>query len=212
MATEQSPDLFWEEHYAAMSPLSNGIPGKILVRFVDDLTPGKALELGCGRGDDSVWLAKKGWRVTAVDLSPRALDYAAANAERSGVSGKIAFAQYDLTARFPEGQYDLIVASFLESPLTFDRFTIFRTALEHVMPGGMLLITSHARPPSWSKHADRPFQSAEEAFASLAPSAAEWETVFCDDVSRIMKGPEGQEGEVSDAVIALKRKKQARQR
>ena len=210
MSTEQSPDLFWEEHYAAMSPVSNGIPGKILVRFTDTLPSGHALELGCGRGDDSVWLAKKGWQVTAVDLSPRALEYAAANAERSGVSERITFAQYDLTARFPEGQYDLIVASFLESPLTFDRFTIFRTALDNVVPGGMLLITSHARAPSWSKHADRPFQSAKEGIALLNPPSWEWDIVFCDDVARIMKGPEGQEGEVSDAVIALKRKKQAR--
>lgn len=207
MSSEQSPDIFWEEHYAAMSPVSNGIPGKILVRFADPLPPGDALELGCGRGDDSVWLAKKGWQVTAVDLSPRALEYAAANAERCGVSESITFAQYDLTERFPQGQYDLIVASFLESPLTFDRFTVFRTALEHIAPGGMLLITSHARAPSWSKYADRPFQSAKEAIALLEPLSAEWEIIFCDDVARIMKGPEGQEGEVSDAVIALKRKK-----
>lgn len=207
MSTEQSPDAFWEKHYTAMQPVSNGIPGKILVRFADALPAGKALELGCGRGDDSVWLAKKGWQVTAVDLSSRALEYAAANAERSDVRDRITFARYDLTTHFPEGKYDLIVASFLESPLTFDRFEIFRTAIDHVAPGGWLLITSHAKPPSWSEHADRPFQSARTAISALQPRAADWEIVFCDDVSRIMKGPEGQEGEVSDSVILLKRKK-----
>lgn len=203
----QSSVEFWENHYDTMSPRSNGIPGKILVRFVDSLSPGNALELGCGRGDDSVWLAKKGWQVTAVDLSQRALEYAAANAQRSGVSEQVTFAQYDLTQSFPTGSYDLIVASFLESPLTFDRFTIFRTALTHVAPGGMLLITSHAKPPSWSPHADRPFQSAKEAMASLEPLSADWEIRFCDDVARVMRGPEGQEGDVSDSVIALRRKK-----
>ncbi len=205
--TEQSPLIFWEDHYAAMSPVSSGIPGKILVRFADPLTPGHALELGCGRGDDAVWLAKKGWEVTAVDLSSTALEYASANAERSGVLERITFARHDLTQRFPQGNYDLIVASFLESPLTFDRFTIFRTALDHVLPGGMLLITSHAKAPAWSKHADRPFQSAKEALAQLGTLPEGWEVLFCDDVERIMKGPEGQEGQVSDSVVALRRKK-----
>ncbi|MEF3097935.1 class I SAM-dependent methyltransferase [Raoultella terrigena] len=203
---EQTPEQFWASHYDAMSPLSSGIPGKILLRFTEALAPGKALELGCGRGDDSVWLAKKGWQVTAVDLSSRALEYAAGNAERAAVSDRITFTQYDLTEGFPEGEFDLIAASFLESPLAFDRHSIFRAAFAHVAPGGMLLITSHARPPSWSKHADRPFQSAKEAIASLEPLPEGWETVFCDDVSRTMRGPEGEQGEVSDSVIALRRK------
>ncbi|SCC35890.1 hypothetical protein [Kosakonia oryziphila] len=99
------------------------------------------------------------------------------------------------------------MASFLESPLTFDRFTIFRTALTHVAPGGMLLITSHAKPPSWSPQADRPFQSAKKAIVVLEPLSTDWEIIFCDDVARLMHGPQGQEGEVSDSVIALRRKK-----
>ncbi|MEA1062668.1 class I SAM-dependent methyltransferase [Erwinia sp. HR93] len=202
---EISPIAFWEDHYQAMSPLTNGIPGKILVRFTEHLSPGKALELGCGRGDDAVWLAKKGWQVTALDLSSRALEYARANASRAGVDGNIAFTQHDLTQSFPQGQYDLIVASFLESPLTFDRFTIFRAAFDRIAPGGMLLITSHAKPPCWGKHADRPFLSAKEAFSQLEPVPEGWEIVFCDDVSRVMKGPQGQESDVSDSVIALRR-------
>lgn len=210
MSDEQSPFAFWQTHYDAMSPVSNGIPGKILVRFTEDLPPGRALELGCGRGDDAVWLAQQGWEVTAVDLAQRAVEYASANAQRNGLGERIHFRQHDLTQSFPQGEYDLIVASFLESPLTFDRFRIFRAAFDHLAPGGMLLITSHAKPPSWSKHADRPFQSAKEALAALAPLPDGWEVRFCDDVQRVMTGPEGQQGEVSDSVLALRRKKTAR--
>ncbi|MFV0262282.1 MAG: class I SAM-dependent methyltransferase [Kluyvera sp.] len=185
-----------------MSPLSNGIPGKILVRFIEGLAPGKVLELGCGRGDDAVWLAKQGWQVTAVDLSHRAIEYAAANAERAGVD--ITFLQCDLTQAFPEGEFSLIVASFLESPLAFDRVTIFRAALDHIAPGGMLLITSHGKVPSWSKHV-RPFLTAHEVLVSLGRLPPGWEVQFCEEVSRTMTGPEGQQDEVSDAVVALKR-------
>lgn len=198
---EQQPETFWESHYDAMSPRSNGIPGKILVRFTESLAPGKALELGCGRGDDAVWLAKQGWQVTAVDLSHRAIEYAAANAERAGVD--VTFQQCDLTQAFPQGEFSLITASFLESPLAFDRATIFRAALDHVAPGGMLLITSHGKVPSWSKHV-RPFLPAHEVLASLGSLPPGWEVQFCEEVSRTMTGPEGQQDEVSDAVVALK--------
>lgn len=200
---EQKPEAFWESHYDAMSPLSNGIPSKILVRFTEGLAPGKTLELGCGRGDDAVWLAKQGWQVTAVDLSHRAIEYAAANAKRAGVD--ITFQQCDLTQAFPQDEFSLIVASFLESPLAFDRATIFRAALDHVAPGGILLITSHGKVPGWSKHT-RPFLPAHEVLASLGRLPPGWEVQFCEEVPRTMTGPEGQQDEVSDAVVALKRR------
>ncbi len=204
---EQTPEQFWESHYDAMSPLSSGIPGKILVRFTEGLAPGNALELGCGRGDDSVWLAKRGWQVTAVDLSHRALEYAAANAGRTGVD--ITYQRCDLTRSFPHGEYDLIVASFLESPLDFDRATIFRRAFDHLAPDGLLLITSHAKVPAWSKHV-RPFLPARDILASLTPLPQGWEVQFCAEVPRVMTGPGGQQDEVSDSVIALKHTKTAR--
>lgn len=201
---QQTAETFWESHYDAMSPISNGIPGKMLVRFSEGLTPGHALELGCGRGDDSVWLANQGWRVTAADLSNRAIEYAAANAERSGVRESITFTQCDLTQGFPQGEFNLIVASFLESPLDFDRARIFRTAFNHLLPGGLLLITSHAKVPSWSKHR-HPFIPAAEVLAPLMPLPQGWEVQFCGEFSRVMTGPEGQQDEVSDSVVALRR-------
>ncbi|VDR30589.1 Methylase of polypeptide chain release factors [Raoultella terrigena] len=142
-----------------------------------------------------------------MDLSSRALEYAAGNAERSAVSDRITFTQYDLTKGFPEGEFDLIVASFLESPLAFDRRSIFRAAFAHVAPGGMLLITLPRQAAVMVK--SMPIvhsQSAKEAIASLEPLPEGWEIVFCDDVSRTMRGPEGEKGEVSDSVIALRRK------
>jgi Methylase of polypeptide chain release factors len=202
---QKTAETFWESHYNAMSPVSNGIPGKMLVRFSEGLAPGNALELGCGRGDDSVWLAKRGWQVTAADLSHRALEYAAANAERSGVRGSITFKQCDLTQNFPQGEYDLIVASFLESPLDFDRTRIFRTAFDHLTPGGLLLITSHAKVPSWSKHV-HPYTPAIDVLTPLMPLPQGWEVQFCGEFSRMMTGPEGQQDEVSDSVVALRRR------
>ena len=64
-------------------------PGpEILGRVVEGpggLPPGRALDVGCGTGRDAVYLAKRGWQVTAVDLVPRALEKARQRAGGEGV-------------------------------------------------------------------------------------------------------------------------------
>ena len=54
--------------------LFSGNPNGVLVTEVTDLPPGQALDVGCGEGADALWLARHGWQVTAVDISPTALD------------------------------------------------------------------------------------------------------------------------------------------
>ena len=84
-------ERFWEEHYRASARPSNGRPSGALVRFAGPLPGGTALDLGCSQGDDAIWLARRGWRVTAVDVSRTVLARAAKNAQTAGVSDLIAF-------------------------------------------------------------------------------------------------------------------------
>ena len=79
-------ERFWEEHYRASTRPSNGRPSGALVRFAGPLPGGTALDLGCSQGDDAIWLARRGWRVVAVDVSGTVLARAAKNAEAVGVS------------------------------------------------------------------------------------------------------------------------------
>ncbi len=116
---DNNAEQFWDDIYKASSPLSSGRPGDLVTRFAGDLTPGKALELGCARGDDAVWLAHKGWSVVATDISATALDYARQNADRSGVADRISFERHNLSQSFPEGMFDLVYASFFQSPVAF---------------------------------------------------------------------------------------------
>jgi SAM-dependent methyltransferase len=105
-------EQFWEKRYQAASPRTSGRPGIALRRFAEPVPPGRALESGCGKGDDAVWLAPQGWSVVAVEISRTALEYAAANAGRAGVSDRVRFERHDLSRTFPEGQFDLVTATF----------------------------------------------------------------------------------------------------
>ncbi|GAA5144654.1 class I SAM-dependent methyltransferase [Pseudonocardia eucalypti] len=68
---------YWDERYGQREQLWSGEPNGPLVVEVSGLAPGRALDVGCGEGGDAIWLARRGWRVTAMDISQVALDRAA---------------------------------------------------------------------------------------------------------------------------------------
>ena len=79
---------FWEERYrdnhghGEHGPDGPGEPNPQLVATAHDLEPGRVLEVGAGLGADSLWLARHGWEVTAVDISANALERARTLVER----------------------------------------------------------------------------------------------------------------------------------
>src|SRR3989344_6728874 len=86
----QIPDVNrdWEEVYANKStPWDVNQPEDELVNLVKSkfIQPCKVLELGCGHGNDSIFLAKNGFKVTAIDISERAIEEAKKRAEEAGV-------------------------------------------------------------------------------------------------------------------------------
>jgi 2-polyprenyl-3-methyl-5-hydroxy-6-metoxy-1,4-benzoquinol methylase len=55
----------------------------------DAPAPGRALDVGCGSGRDAIYLAKRGWRVTAVDFVDKALATAKQRVAEEGVEGGV---------------------------------------------------------------------------------------------------------------------------
>ncbi len=203
---DQSAEEVWEGIYRRTSPSSSGKPGFALERFAESLAPGAALELGCAKGDDAVWLASRGWRVVAVDISSTALAYAKDNARRQGVESQVAFEQYDLAQSFPNGSFDLVTASFLHSPVDWPRAEVLRKAADAVAWGGHLLIVEHGSRAPWSwADPDVTYPSAKETFDSLELDEMSWSSEFIAAVPRTATGPEGEEAVVVDNVIFLKR-------
>jgi SAM-dependent methyltransferase len=198
----------WEEHYGERERVWSGRVNVRLAELVDPMTPGRALDLGCGEGADAMWLAERGWHVTAVDISQTALDRAAADAAARDVAGSIDFRRRDVTESLPEGVFDLVSAQFLHSTVPMDRAAVLRRAAAAVAPGGTLLVVDHAAAPPWSKpdHHHHEFPSAAQVVESLNLDETQWERVRVEAVDRDVVGPDGRRAVLTDNVIVLRRR------
>jgi SAM-dependent methyltransferase len=199
---------FWDARYAGSDRVWSGNPNGVLVREVGRLKPGTALDLGCGEGADAVWLARQGWRVTAVDISRVALDRAAAHAAAEGIAdGLIDWQRHDLAESFPEGTYDLVSAQFLHSPNDMPRERILRAAAAAVAPGGVLLVVGHAGFPAWetNPHPEVHFPTPAEVLESLELPEGEWEVLLTDEHERVQNGPDGQPTTRVDNTLEIRR-------
>lgn len=200
----QSAEEFWEGFYRSQGRVWSGRPNAVLVDVVAQLEPGTALDLGCGEGGDAVWLAERGWRVTAVDVATTALERVQAHAARSGV--KIATEQHDLTRTFPAGSFDLVSACYLASPVEFPREQVLRRAAEAVKPGGLLLVVDHGSVPPWGwAHPHTRFPSPQELLSCLHLPEGRWRQERLEAPQREAAGPEGQTGLLTDTVVAVRR-------
>jgi 2-polyprenyl-3-methyl-5-hydroxy-6-metoxy-1,4-benzoquinol methylase len=168
---------FWEERYRAHPAVWSRQPNAQLVAEATDLPPGRALDAGCGEGADAIWLAQRGWRVTAADLARAALERGAAHAAAAGVGERIDWQRHDLGETFPAGTFDLVTASFLHSyDGTFPREKILRSAAAAVAQGGVLLLVGHAT----GHHGSR-FETAEEVLAGLGLDEGDWDVLRCGE-------------------------------
>ena len=198
---------FWERHYGQRGRIWSGRVNAQLAKIAADLPAGRALDLGCGEGGDSVWLAEQGWEVTGVDVSETALARAAAAAQERGVADRTTFERHDLSESLPDGRFDLVSAQFLHSPVTIDRTDVLRRAADTVVPGGLLVIVDHGAPPPWAPAQVRKFMfpGADEVVDSLNLDAAHWERVRVGADEREVTGPNGQRGTLIDNVMVLRR-------
>ncbi len=203
-----APVDFWEERYAGSGPVWSGEVNRVLADVAGALTPGRALDLGCGEGADVIWLARNGWEATGVDISPTAIGRAAVAADRAGLGpDRARFLVSDLTT-MPDGAYELVSASFLQSPVDLPREDILREAKARVASGGHLLITSHASAPPGSdmSHGHRHrFPTPELELEHLEPDPREWEVVLAETRSREATAPDGEPTVLEDAVVLIRR-------
>lgn len=184
-----------------------GDPNELLVREVGALAPGTALDLGCGEGGDAVWLAARGWRVTAVDVSPTALARAAGAAATAGVDERITWRCEDLADGVPDGTFDLVLALFLHSPVGMPRTEVLRASAGRVAPGGTLLVVGHAGAPSWEprKKPHTRLATPDDVLAELGTATGGWAVELREMYEAPMSRPNGQVGFRAESALCLRR-------
>ena len=198
---------FWDERYRSADRLWSGQPNPQLVAQATDLAPGEALDAGCGEGADAIWLASRGWTVTAVDVSAVALDRAAAHAAAEGV--RVRWQREDLLTWDPGPErFDLVTAEFMHLPHPELQSLHDRLAAA-VRPGGTLLIVAH-HPDDLRVNVARTrhvalFPSAEQLAAALDPGS--WEIVVADAISRQATDLDGQPVTLKDTVLRAARRR-----
>ncbi|QIM17819.1 NAD(P)/FAD-dependent oxidoreductase [Leucobacter coleopterorum] len=206
-----SPAEFWEELYSGDGPRWSGRVNQAIAELVSDWQPGRSLDLGCGEGGDVMWLAERGWQASGIDLSQTAIARAREAAEDRGLD-RASFEVADLADWIgapPENteQYDLITASFLQSPVELPRADVLCAAVARLAEGGRLVIVAHAAAPSFApdhhSHAEFPTPENEVAMLGLDPEA------YAIDVAevrtRVGTAPDGQSAEFEDSVVVVRR-------
>ena len=206
--TDMFSQDFWDTHYNSAESIWSGNPNPQLIEYVTGLTPGTALDVGCGEGADAVWLARQGWQVTGLDVSQVALDRAATHASKASVADRTTWEQADLRVWEPTRQFDLVSAHFVHLP-SVDRGSLHARLSSAVRPGGSLLIVGH-HPSDLRTAMGRPdapdmFFTAEEVAADLDP--AEWEIATTAAPGREARNPAGESVMIRDAIVhAIRRR------
>lgn len=131
----------WDARYAAAPLLWSAGPNRFLEAEAADLPPGRALDVACGEGRNALWLAARGWTVTAVDYSTVAIERARGLAAERGLD--VEWIVADVTEWTPEPRaYDLVVVLYLQLPMA-ERAVAYGRAADAVAVGGTLLVVAH---------------------------------------------------------------------
>lgn len=131
----------WDQRYAASEMVWSVGPNQFVAAECADLAPGRAVDLACGEGRNALWLASRGWRVTALDFSTVAVDRGRSLPGGDAVDWLVA----DATRweRGPdEDPYDLALLCYLQLPADERREAVNR-AFAAIAPGGTLLVVAH---------------------------------------------------------------------
>ena len=129
----------WNDRYEDSELVWGKGANQFLPPLVEDLAPGRALDVASGEGRNAIWLARQGWDVTAVDFSATGIDKARTLAGDTVVDWVVG----DVTAYEPEGVFDLVVVFYLHL-MPSDLADAFALATAALAPGGTFFAVGHA--------------------------------------------------------------------
>lgn len=131
----------WDQRYRETDLVWSAGPNVFVEQCCRALPAGRSLDLAAGEGRNAIWLAERGWAVTAVDFSRVAMDKARQLAHARGV--EVEWVLDDVTTfEPPRSHFELVLICYLQVPAS-DRRTVLRHARRGLAAGGTLLYIAH---------------------------------------------------------------------
>ena len=128
----------WDQRYAEKQQWSTG-PNTLVAELLGPLPPGDAVDLAAGEGRHALWLAERGWTVTAVDFSAVGLG----RGRPQPFGDRVSWVTADvLEWSAPSATLDLVLLAYLQLA-TPDLVGLMRRSVEWLRPGGQLLSLGH---------------------------------------------------------------------
>lgn len=128
----------WDERYAGQELVWSVTPNQFVAAELSDLTPRRAVDLAAGEGRNALWLAGRGWDVTAVDFSRVALE----KGRRLAGDTHVEWVCADATTWSADAPYDLVVIAYLQLPADQRRAAV-RAGFAALRPGGTFFLVAH---------------------------------------------------------------------
>lgn len=209
-SSSHDPDRpYWEGIYAEHGTNQSGRPNASMVAEAGPLSPGRALDAGCGEGADAIWLAERGWQVTAVDFVETALEHArerTASLERD-IAARLTWEQRDLAHWAPPASaYDLVTSHFVHLPAA-QLASLFERLAAAVAPGGTLLVVGHdhAELESGPPRGESPDLYLSTEFVARALDPEHWQVEVAETRPRPGHGHGHGHGSDLDSVLRARR-------
>ena len=131
----------WNERYANKALVWSAGPNELFAREVQDLKPGKALDIACGEGRNAIWLAERGWDVTAIDFSDVAIEKGRQIAVKRGAN--VNWMTEDVCSwRLPKHEFDLVAVLYLHTD-SKERQQWLDNVINSVKPSGTFIYIAH---------------------------------------------------------------------
>ena len=195
----------WEERYTGDRVWSGHVNVQLEAEAAD-LTPGRALDVGCGEGGDALWLAQQGWVVTASDFADAALTRVAEHAVGAGLGDRVETRRIDVRSFEPAGEtWDLVTSHFVHLP-DGGMVDVVRRLASAVAPGGTLLVVGHAPSDVHTglRHGHHTFMHTADQLLPALDDA--WQVEVCESRPRTQAHPgTGEQIEIADAVLRARR-------
>lgn len=203
---------YWERHWqqgraGGPGSMADNPSNPYPARETGGLTPGTALDAGCGSGAEAIWLASHGWHVTAADISSEALARAAERAATSGTCDRVQWVEKDLCDWNPGTQFDLVMTHYTHPAMP--QLEFYDRIAGWVAPGGTLLIVGHLHAPGSTGHGHHSPAEASATSAAITArmNGSEWEIATAEEHLRTLTGHAGRAVRLHDVVVRATRRR-----